>query len=499
MNDATALPTASAQTIEHEYWITTDAILSAPPRIEHLSQYPEDSREIISHTLHEDGTVLIERRITVETPLTLVFTTHDHNDLIYVHYLGDTLVVDINGKRYHLPREYKAGNLLLRTQGGNDTIEIDSAVVNPLTIESGQGDDTVKTAAGRTQVYAGPGNDRIVTGNGNSYVEAGDGNDDVRPLGHADLTIYGGQGQDKLRGGTANNFIDGGQDNDEVIGGPGHNILSGGDGNDWLVAGPASNTLYTGYGFDQVDGLKANDAIFANPQSMIGPLQDAPPGYGREQAADDIVENLEAFDWRRFFINPQDMDATGLILQGSHDFQARVSDDLRLLVSSGAGQKLLHALGKASRTAGGPVIIKELSEIQNGMFIRNDLPSGEKPQISNNAPGNPAPGGIIAYNPSFRRDGVTSVVTLYHELCHAYNALTGTVFPGKSLDGEDGEKTRALTRNAELQVVGLPVEAPPFDFDNDPATPALNTNPEPFSENGILKELGLPPRKQYGI
>lgn len=86
---------------------------------------------------------------------------------------------------------------------------------------------------------------------------------------------------------------------------------------------------------------------------------------------------------------------------------------------------------------------------------------------------------------------------LYHGLCHAYNYLTGTIFPGESLDGVDGNKPRAMIPNAELQAIGLPVDAPPFDFDNDPTTPALDSNPEPFSENGIRKEFGLPPRKQY--
>ncbi|MEB2647013.1 M91 family zinc metallopeptidase [Pseudomonas canadensis] len=30
--------------------------------------------------------------------------------------------------------------------------------------------------------------------------------------------------------------------------------------------------------------------------------------------------------------------------------------------------------------------------------------------------------------------------------------------------------------------------------DNDPSTEPTTTNPEPFSENGLRKELGLPPR-----
>ena len=52
-------------------------------------------------------------------------------------------------------------------------------------------------------------------------------------------------------------------------------------------------------------------------------------------------------------------------------------------------------------------------------------------------------------------------------------------------------------KNDELQAVGLPCNTEPFDFDKDPATPALPTNPAQFSENGIREELGLPLRKTY--
>ena len=480
----------------HEHWITGESD-PLPSRIEPFNQYPDDPRESVTRQLYQDNTVLIEIRTTAEIPITLIFTTHDRHDRVYVHYLEDVLVVDINDNRYHLPRALHMDTLFLRTQGGNDSIEIDSAVVNPVIIESGAGNDTVKTGAGTTQVYSGAGDDRIVIGNGSSYIEAGDGNDDVRALGAGDMTVYGGKGQDHLRGGATRNFIDGGQDNDEIVGGQGHNTLSGGEGDDWLVAGPTGNTLYTGNGTDQIDNLKANDRLFANPRSMIGPLEDMPPDYGREPPAEDIVERQETFDWRRFFINPLSPDLSGLTIEGSDAFKTRIDDDLKLLLGSGVGQKLLHALGKAVLNAGAPVIIKELSEEENGYFFGNNPQPGHDSYITNGIAGSPSPGGTVIYNPSFRRDGLASIVVLYHELCHAYNRLTGTVFRGDSLDGKDGEKSREMTSNAELQAVGLPVEEQTFDFDNDPNTPTLNTNPEPFSENGLRQEFGLPLRKQY--
>ena len=60
----------------------------------------------------------------------------------------------------------------------------------------------------------------------------------------------------------------------------------------------------------------------------------------------------------------------------------------------------------------------------------------------------------------------------------------------------DGDRARIQLSNEELQTLGLPTSAEPFDFDNDPDTVPTTTNPEPFSENGLRKELGLLPRLQ---
>lgn len=68
---------------------------------------------------------------------------------------------------------------------------------------------------------------------------------------------------------------------------------------------------------------------------------------------------------------------------------------------------------------------------------------------------------------------------LFHELCHAWNHVNGTVLP-----------------EHENQVTGLPT-AHSFDFDGDPDTPPSNTSPDPFSENALRHELGLPRRNTY--
>lgn len=81
---------------------------------------------------------------------------------------------------------------------------------------------------------------------------------------------------------------------------------------------------------------------------------------------------------------------------------------------------------------------------------------------------------------------------------HAYNGATGTHLPGRTLEHSpsDPEFSDRIP-NSEFQVVGLPNSAQPYDFDNDPTTPPTITNPEHFTENDMLRELGLPERKSY--
>jgi hypothetical protein len=87
---------------------------------------------------------------------------------------------------------------------------------------------------------------------------------------------------------------------------------------------------------------------------------------------------------------------------------------------------------------------------------------------------------VISYNPLAHGPGTPSLVILYHELCHAWNFATGTVLG-----------------TGEMQAVGLDSGEPPFDFDDDPATPDVSTNPDPFNENALRRELGLPARLSY--
>ncbi len=87
----------------------------------------------------------------------------------------------------------------------------------------------------------------------------GDGND----------MLQGGGGNDLLEGGDGDNTLAGGQGNDRVVGGVGANVLSGGGGNDILEDGGGQNTIIGGSGsntFIQGDGV---NAFAAEPGSTI--------------------------------------------------------------------------------------------------------------------------------------------------------------------------------------------------------------------------------------
>ena len=169
---------------------------------------------------------------------------------------------------------------------------------------------------------------------------------------------------------------------------------------------------------------------------------------------------------------------TGLSIGGNRQFAVRVESDLSVLRVSPNGQKLLHALDMAAQRSGQPVSIEPGDE-NNARFTPST--DADTLMIRDGQPGTPAYGGLIEYNPFFSPPGSLPIIGLYHELCHAYNAVTGTVAPGTT-DETDGGKTVAI-KNVERQAVGLPIDLAPFDFDLNPDTPPTRTNPEAFTEN----------------
>lgn len=350
---------------------------------------------------------------------------------------------------------------------------------------SGEGDDTLKITSGAC------------------HIDGGTGDDSIHIVSADTARVYAGPGDDSVRGGAGLNFIDGGPGNDILIGGSGHTILSGGEHNDTLKAGSGTHVIYPGEGHNAVSRLKPIDKVYGLPSDslvaitdqerrewMIEKLSELPAASAEQLLAVLMPDDFDAVD--RVSMVSNDAGKTGLTVIGSPMFIARVEADLSLLRLSPKGQKLLHALDVAARASGVPISITYF-DLGNARFTPVSLDS--RPTIRDGQPGVPDYGGRIDYNPFFAPRNLLPIVGLYHELCHAYNAVTGTVAAGQTVE-IDGDKSVSVN-NVERQAVGLPIDMDPFDFDLDPTTPPTQTNPEAFTENGIRRELGLPLRTAY--
>jgi hypothetical protein len=472
--------------------------LTQNPRQEPTNERPGGPGFVEVHELIADENVRIERKLFRDEGVDqLCITTFDRNDTINLFAAAPavdgllTLTAQVNQPCYEITLDSRSQTLVLDTQGGDDRIHIDDNVSVPVFVFSGEGNDRILSAARTASLYTGPGDDFIWALNGRCHIEAGAGDDDVHGYQDIHMTVYGGPGNDTISGGTGSSYIDGGDGDDHIVGGQGHNILNGARGNDRIEAGPGSNVIYTGEGQDDVTRLKANDITYYSWKSsltidhslLLHPehLDQFPPG---ELAAHTV------------HIEPKELAHCGVAIQGSAQFVERVNDDLRMLLGSPTGQRLMAELEGAALASGRPVTIHEFYPKPNGQFIP-DPASAALPFIENDQPGRPSYGGRIWYNTTDVQPGTPSIINLFHELCHAYNHVTGTLLRGTSLDGIDGTKPRFPVNNPELQAVGLPTAAQPFDFDRDPSTPPTTTNPPAFTENGLRMELGLPPRRQY--
>ncbi|MCF5545373.1 M91 family zinc metallopeptidase [Pseudomonas salomonii] len=479
------------------YVIDANTLTPNPGRVP-TNERPGGPGFIELHLILENENVRVERRLFKDESIDqLCMTTFDGQDTVNIFAAHppagalSTLSIQINQSRYEVTLNWRTQTLVLNTQGGADRIHIEEDVIVQVFVLSGDGEDRVVSAARHASLYTGAGNDFIAAIGGSCHVDAGEGEDEVHGYQDIHMTVYGGPGNDIISGGNGSSYIDGGTGDDRIDGGLGHNVINGGPGDDRIKAGPAGNVIYTGDGRNNVTGLKANDITYFNFKSdltvdcALALHADTPTDWPPGELASHAIH-----------LEPEALEHSGLSVQGSEQFIERVNDDLRFLLSSPTGQRLLAELERAAKISGLPITIHEFYPAPNGLFIP-DPASADWPFIDNGQAGRPSYGGKIWYNTTDIRPGTPSVINLFHELCHAYNNISGTLFRGESPDGVDGTKPRLPMRNAELQAVGLPTTATPFDFDQDPGTPPTNTNPPAFSENGLRKELGLPPRLQY--
>ena len=429
---------------------------------------------------------------------TLLIDTSNRSDVVHIgNHPSGQLRVSVNGQAYLLkPSDKQDGPpplLHIRTHGGNDRVRIDRDVKVAVKVETGDGNDHIQAGGGSTWLFGGAGNDTLRLGEGTGYAEGNTGNDLIIG-GTGSHVMYGNDGNDRLYAGAGpvgkQSYLDGGQGDDYLRAGGGHTIMNGGRGDDVLV-GHDRTTFYTGQGRDSVRAKGGRNLIYGKAGDRL---------YGAHRS---IITQ----------VTPNTAGTQGLTVEGSEAFRQRVADDLQLLRSSPSGQAMLKELDAAASRNNAPVTIKEEIHVDDSRYVFGSQALTEREQngsvdqddpvngvIKDGVAGSPATQAHIFYNRSSLHltpgNVAPPVTTLYHELAHAYNGANGTFLPGITLEGEPSQSQRSVA-NDERQAIGLLADAPPFDFDNNPDTPATSTNPKPFTENTLHEEMGRPLRTRY--
>lgn len=304
------------------------------------------------------------------------------------------------------------------TNDGDDKVELDADQEHLIVVETGEGNDWVKGHAST---------------NANILVNTAQGNDRIELDGKGLGTVYAGEGNDRITTSMQRTTVFTGAGDDHV-----HCL--------------GESIVEASSGTNQVERTSSRDRVYANDQTQL-------------------IDNN--FDSRAPSTPGYRPGFPSIIINGTPDYQELVSNNLALLHSTSPGKAILQSLANSNAR----ITLEDTPEMDNGHF--DFVPSLGDPSIRGTQPGAMVLAGRIGFNPLAQRPNTPAVVILYHELCHAWNHVNGTVMP-----------------EHENQVTGL-WTANTFDFDGDPNTPPDNTNPDPFNENALRRELGLPRRNVY--
>ena len=391
-----------------------------------------------------------------------------------------SLVVTVNDEETIYPTSVQ-GSLIIDGGKGNDTITVDSKVTVPLRITGGEGDDKIVGGSGKdliidnygsNNIDGGAGDDIIIAhgldlpengkgntvrgGEGRDYIEGsnaqdflagGDGYDVIYGLG-GDDTILGGEGNDYLDGGEGNDSILGEEGNDNLAGGKGDDLLSGGDGDDLLIGASGNDSLFGDAGRDRIISNGSGDLLFTDDD-------DAP------------VQTIASMEVPANFV-----------AEGNDIERARIDSDLETLAHIEHGQKMFSEIA----ATGHQVTIGQDTENEGSYCAsgagRSDPGVGSDSHINYST----TKVALRSNTPWAER---APIVSMYHEMCHAYNAAVGDMnlnfydASGKQVSGwSEG------TKGVEYQAMGV---------DN----PSVKPNPHLLTENGLRELLGHTHRDRY--
>ena len=207
------------------------------------------------------------------------------NDVITISKSGDTISYVLNG----VTKTYAASlfnAITIDAGNGNDTVTV-GAGINGAYVSGGGGKDVLRGGAGKDNlvggaqadlIYGGGGDDRLNGGGGNDVIHGELGNDRLYGAEGND-TMIGAAGVDRLFGDLGNDSLIGGGSNDKLYGEEGNDTLVGNDGNDLLDGGTGADNLVGGDGndrfliadnvIDTANGGDGTDEADADPTDLL--------------------------------------------------------------------------------------------------------------------------------------------------------------------------------------------------------------------------------------
>lgn len=423
----------------------------------------------------------------------------------------------------------QAANLVIRSGDGNDVIEVPTSSRLKITVWTGDGDDMVGAASANPGVRVGGGGDeRIFLGQGDDVAFGGGGRDEVYGGGDRDVVdsqdgddrlvggdgfdiLYGGRGDDRLDGGRGTDYMEGGSGGDVLHGRSGDDMLSGGRGDDRLSGGSGDDRLFGGRGEDVVGGGHGRDVSMDER------------GDRRDGVEEHITIELVGDPGSQAIVTPKPE------WMSDAEYQAwleRIDSDLELIRTTPAGRAGLEALDSASRDSDHNwlpffdsdrhIVVVPYGDTENIAAGPNGRPYSVADWMapaggSGSLPGSYAspPGGavdddaLVSYGDMHSRalDDRPPPVSLYHELSHSYDQISGGTEDGEYtevlVDRDGNEIDRRTAPRAEINSVGLDVDSD-GRIDTRPSDGGRD-HPEELTENSLRDDLGWRRRPSYTL
>lgn len=453
---------ASVQTVSGEEWHVADGAggQNAP------AAPGKDARDLL------DTMPYPERRDPV-----IAMGTEGSDEIYITSGNNGSLVVTVNGEA----TEYSADvlpRLIIDGGKGDDRITVDEKVQTGLRLTGGEGDDYIIGGSGNDIIFdhhgantinGGAGNDIIIAhgadlkdgrgntlegGAGDDYLEGGNGRD-VMNGGEGYDVLYGLGGDDELHGGAGNDYLDGGEGNDTLYGEAGNDNLIGGKGDDVLRGVAGDDLLIGASGSDSLDGGEGSNRIISS-----GDMDTVQAG------AWDTVQTLATVPMTRY-VGPM----------GKDEFEdARIESDLETLANTESGQMFSQTIFDTGHNV-------DIRMAASGSSCRSGEGCDE-----------PGVGSDSTIHYAFSKIALSGqtpwanrapIVSLFHEMCHSYNAALGNM--NRNFYDYDGNMVRDEkqgVRGVEFQAVGI---------DN----PSVEANPRLMTENGLRELFGYERRERY--